>query len=223
MRNIGDGGWSTGHYRSLMDLGGTVDCRRVVDESCSPIFLSFARTTDYNILRHPRCLQRLLYRPSLPPINRSVSLSVYERLFRIVIVGIWFTVRTSARHSSRSTFDPPPAYIIPSPVYTGFGLCNLSSNCACFWLTNHIGSFHSSRVPISCKDQLPQSTQYLFASYTDSCNRAAQSLAFLRLEVWSLHPGEPIFALRQQIFVTRASMGNEIRTYVRNSRGRMTD
>ncbi len=82
--------WSTDHHRSLMDLGGTVDFRRVVDESCSPIPFPFACTTDYYILRHPRCLQRLLgFR------------------FRIVIIGIWFTVRTSARNSSRSTFDPP--------------------------------------------------------------------------------------------------------------------
>ncbi|PBK98949.1 hypothetical protein ARMGADRAFT_484389 [Armillaria gallica] len=38
--------WSTGHYRSLMDLGGTVDFRRVVDESCSLYpFPSRARQT----------------------------------------------------------------------------------------------------------------------------------------------------------------------------------
>ncbi len=79
-------GWSTGHHRSLMDLGGTVDFRRAVDEFCSPISFPFARTTDYYILRHPRCLRRLL--------------------------GFWFTIRTSAWYSSRSTFDPPPAYII---------------------------------------------------------------------------------------------------------------
>ncbi|KAK0444764.1 hypothetical protein EV421DRAFT_368750 [Armillaria borealis] len=53
-------GWSTGHHRSLMDLGGTVDCRRVVDEFCSLIPFPFACTTDYHILRHPRCLRRLL-------------------------------------------------------------------------------------------------------------------------------------------------------------------
>ncbi len=45
--------------------------------------------------------------------------------FANVIIGIWFAVRTSARHSSRSTFDPPPAYVtiliycIPTP-YTLF-------------------------------------------------------------------------------------------------------
>ncbi|PBK98920.1 hypothetical protein ARMGADRAFT_483718 [Armillaria gallica] len=88
-------GWSTGHHRSLMDLGGTVDFRRVVGEFCSSISFPFARTTDYYILRHPRCLQCLLgFR------------------FRIVIIGIWFTIWTSARHSSRSTFNPPPAHII---------------------------------------------------------------------------------------------------------------
>ncbi len=63
--------WSTGHHRSLMDLGGTVDFRRVVDEFCSPIPFPFACTTDYYILRHPRCLQRLL-----------------DFQFRIVIIGI---------------------------------------------------------------------------------------------------------------------------------------
>ncbi|PBK59070.1 hypothetical protein ARMSODRAFT_1032803 [Armillaria solidipes] len=52
--------WSTGHHRSPMDLGGTVDCRRVVDVFSSPIPFPFARTTDYDILRHPLHLLRLL-------------------------------------------------------------------------------------------------------------------------------------------------------------------
>ncbi len=52
--------------------------------------------------------------------------------FANVIIGIWFAVRTSARHSSRSTFDPPPAYVtiliycIPTP-YTLFSSVSRSS------------------------------------------------------------------------------------------------
>ncbi len=121
--------WSTGHHLSLTDLGGAVNFRRAADEFCSPIPLPFACTADSYILRHPRCLQRLLgFR------------------FRIVSIGIWFTVRTSAWHSSRSTFDPPPAYIIIliyciSTPYTLFS--SIFSRLLCFFFFNHITTYTS--------------------------------------------------------------------------------
>ncbi len=65
--------------------------------------------------------------------------------FANVIIGIWFAVRTSARHSSRSTFDPPPAYVtiliycIPTPYTLFSSVFSVFS----FFFLNHLTVYTS--------------------------------------------------------------------------------
>ncbi len=121
-------GWSTGHHRSLGDLGGTVDCRRVVDESCAPVSHPFACTTAYYILRHPRHILRLFrfsvpssswkLVPDMPPCSPHSTLLTRAYLSVDILSSLSLS------------FYPSPAYIIIpiyyiSTPYTRFSLFSL--------------------------------------------------------------------------------------------------
>lgn len=131
--DTGEGWMSSGcsicSVHSLMNLRGTVDYWWVVDEFCYPISFPFACTTDYHILWHSCCLQRVL-----------------GFQFHIIIIGIWFTIWTSVWNSSWSIFNPPPAHIIIliyciSTPYTIFSLIFSIFSVSFFF--NHITVYSS--------------------------------------------------------------------------------
>ncbi|KAK0189299.1 hypothetical protein F5146DRAFT_705711 [Armillaria mellea] len=127
-----------------MDLGGTVDYRRVVDEFCYRIPFPIACTTDYYILRQTRCLRRLLgFR------------------FCIVIIGLWFIfqdIRAALLSVDILSFSSLYHYYYLLHFYS-FSLQSLGL-LSCFFLKHH--SLYLANFHISFEVSLPSSHSYTY-------------------------------------------------------------